>query len=275
VQEHELVREPRGQHEVVGDQQDPAAGVLAEPGAQPGEAGQAVAEVHVRGGLVEQPDADALGERARQQHAPPLAARQRGIGALGQLAELERRERSVGAREVVRGLAAERAEERRAAERHHLAHAERKGHGRVLRHHGDALRDLAPRQPGQRTAGERDLARVRAKRPRERAEQRGLARAVRSGDDHEPPGLERQVHSAQHRHAPERVRDPARGDERGAHDGSRASSRRSSTRNSGPPTSEVSAPTGSSVGASTTRASVSATSRNAAPASADAGTSSR
>jgi len=156
-----------------------------------------------------------------------------------------------------------------------IAHKKRERDEALLRNDREPLSDLAAREPVERDARQPDLPMVREKRAREHTQERGLARAVRPDHDQKAPARELEIHAIEHCGRAERVSHSAGDEQRLVHDGILASSRRSSTRKSGPPTSAVSAPTGSSTGASTIRASVSATTRNAAPASAEAGTSMR
>src|SRR5262245_55616003 len=261
-----------GRREVVRDDQHRAA--LARELAQQAEHERAVREIEVRGGLVEQQHRRVLGERAREVDELPLAARQLEHRAVGERREAEPAEGGFRRSDVRLRLEGQQAEVRRPPEQHELARREREGHARLLRHEGDPARDLAPAERGERAAFELDPARARADEAGGRAQQRGLARAVPAGKEHQLARLEREVDPVEHGLPGQRDADS--GEDEPAHERStRACPRRSRNRKNGPPASAVSAPTGSSRPPSTVRASVSHSTRKAAPASALAGTSSR
>src|SRR5256886_674488 len=162
------------------------------------------------------------------------------------------------------------------AHQHELLDRERKGPRRLLRHH----RHLARQRPGREIAHgpsvEPDLAALRAQHAREQPQQRRLARAVGTDDAEDLAALdgERQPRKR------ERPLAPTRGPRVGEGDVAELNERRHSGRlrvrrihtKKGAPQKAVITPTESSAGATTLRASVSAASRNAPPASAAVGT---
>src|SRR5207245_9221135 len=151
-------------------------------------------------------------------------------------------------------------------QRDQLTHRER-GRGLRLEQHAD--RADARRAFRQWPAGPADFARERTVEPRERAQQRGLARTISAHQRHALAARELERHVRQDRSiyaSPDRQRHCAQG---------HARLRDSNHKNSGPPAAAVTSPTGTSRGANAVRASVSATSTSSAPISAAAGISAR
>ena len=138
-----------------------------------------------RGGrLVEEDDLRLLRERARDDDALLLTAGERPEAAVGEREEVEPRERARRRVAVARALLRERAEVRRPAEEHVLRDRHPGRSRRLLRDDGDEPRELRACEVVDRAAVERDLARERDE-PRDRAQQRRLAGAVRA-DEREP-----------------------------------------------------------------------------------------
>ena len=135
----------------------------------------AAAEVEMRGRFVEEQHGRLRGERERDRETLPLAARNRVHAPRGEVRGVHGRERAVHRLLVGARRRAPGGEMRRAAEHHEVAAVEREVGRHALRHHGRA-------------------------RPRERAQERGLARAVRAHHRHALAGLhgERDVVKRQH-----------------------------------------------------------------------------
>src|SRR5690606_19233203 len=227
-----------------------------------------VADVERGGGLVEHERVGLLRERARDAHELALAARERGEGAVGEAEHVAAGHGLLDRHAVGLSLAAPVAEVGVAAHGDEFAHGDGERELLVLRHDADAAGQLTRRPLRQRAPRVTRLARLRRERAEQHPEQRGLARAVGAEDRVHAAGRHVEVHAVQRGRGGARVREAqaARGED-GAHTRLLASS----STNTGTPISAVMTPTGSSAGAASVRAAVSATSRNAAPASSDAG----
>src|SRR5262249_22279100 len=142
-------------------------------------------------------------------------------------------------------------------------------------HERQRARARAAVQRRERRAADQHAARVGTQRAGRDAEQCRLAGAVAAEQPDDLAGREREVGAAEHRTPAERDRDAFEYELRAHATRPRRCWRRNSTRKIGPPASAVIAPTGSSRPPRTLRAAASQTTRNAAPASADAGTSRR
>ena len=141
-------------------------------------------DVERGGGLVEEDDLRFLRERAGDHHTLFLAARERPEPALAVPHEVEPGERSGGRLPVVPALLGERAEVRRAAEQHVLAHRHpRRGRG-LLRNHRQETRELPPRQLHRLATSDPDRARE-GNEAGDRSQERRLPGAVRP-DERQP-----------------------------------------------------------------------------------------
>src|SRR6266850_2546497 len=264
-----------GQVEIVRDEQDrhPA---LAVQSPQQRRRLRLVAQVEMRGGLVEHEEPRLLSQRPREQRALTLAARE--------LLERQRRQRQRlggrhgGARRrgVFRVLEEAARCVRVAAHEHELLDGERKWPRRFLRHHRHLARQLPRSKGAHAPAVEPDLTALREQHAREQPQQGCLAGAVRADDAEDLAALDRERQSGERERARATLRRPRIGeahvpelDER-RHTG-RLRVRRIQTKK-GAPQKAVITPTESSAGATTLRASVSAASRKAPPASAEVGT---
>ena len=176
---------------------DQRAAALARQLAHQRRDADAMAQIQVRGRLVEQQHAGILRERARQQHELALASRELEHGAVGEILDADPGHRFPRSLEIGPGLEAERAEVGRAAHQHHLARPEGKRDRRLLRHHGEHAGQLAARESVERTPEQRDRAVAGPQHARGDAEQRRLAGAVRAGQRQHFAGVERERHAAQ------------------------------------------------------------------------------
>ncbi len=134
------------------------------------------------GGLVEQQQERLLSDRAGDEDALLLPARELADVPAGQLAEVERLDRAVDRAPVVGRERPERPQARVAPHRDHVAHADREAPVDVLdlRH----VADRPGRQPVGRLALDAHGAAGRLDQPGDRLEQRGLARPVGPDDAH-------------------------------------------------------------------------------------------
>src|SRR5438876_4005093 len=275
AQQQQAVAELGGQVEIVRDEQDRHAALAVQPPQQRRRLGL-VAQVEMRGGLVEHEQPRLLGQRPREQRPLALAPRELLERQRSQCERLRRRHGRPRGGDVGGVLEEAARRVRVTAHQHELFDRERKGPRRLLRHH----RHLARQRPGREIAhgpsGEPDLAALRAQHAREQPQQRRLARAVGTDDAEDLAALdgERQPRKR------ERPLAPTRGPRVGEGDVAELNERRQSGRlrvrrihtKKGAPQKAVITPTESSAGATTLRASVSAASRNAPPASAAVGT---
>ena len=213
-----------------------------------------------------------LGERPGEHRPLALAARERAELPVGEVGEIEPGERLLGRGEIAPALTARVGDVRRPPEQHVLAHRHPRRHHRHLRNDGDAPRELAPGEPPDRLAVQRDRA-VVAHEPGDRAQQRRLPRAVRADQRHPLAVLDRERDAVDDRAAAQLDRDVIES-ERG-HDDSILRDVRSTTAKNGAPKNAVTTPIGSSAGESAVRAITSASTRKPAPISTDSGSSSR
>src|SRR5204862_5699977 len=115
---------------------------------------QLESEIERRGRLVEQQYVGRLRERAGDHDPLLLAAAQRGEGARFERARAGGGERVARDREIAGTLELERAEMRIAAHQDDLEGAEIEGRVRLLRHHGNAAREIPARPRDERSAVE-------------------------------------------------------------------------------------------------------------------------
>ena len=174
---------------------------LAEPGAQPLEGMEPVAEVQVRGRLVEQQHVALLRESARQQHALPLAARELEAARSRERVDPERASACCGALAVARRSRPSRP--RCGARPIATISRTLNGNGTRVSCGTTASRGatLAARAAiRERRTAQPHRARAGASVPASDAQQRGLARRrwVRPGPS-SSPAHEREVDASQHR----------------------------------------------------------------------------
>src|SRR5206468_2299674 len=181
AQQQQAVAQLGGQVQVVRDEQDRHA-ALAVQAPQQRRRLRLVAQVEMRGGLVEHEEPRLLGQRPREQGALALAARELLERQRSQRERLRRRHGGARGGDVGGVLEEAARRVRVTAHQHELLDRERKGPRRLLRHH----RHLARQRPGREIAhgpsGEPDLAALRAQHAREQPQQRRLARAVGTDD---------------------------------------------------------------------------------------------
>ena len=145
------------------------------------------------------------------------------------------------------------------------------GHLRLLNQHGDAAGKVSRAQPGNRTASDVNVA-VEGHKARDRAEDSGLSSAV--GPDQRQPFACRDGKVEVPDHRPSFVGDRYCRKADVAHRGAPRVDR-ITTMKKGAPKKAVITPIGSSAGATTVRAAVSARTRKAAPNSTERGTTTR
>ena len=143
-----------------------------------------------------------------------------------------------------------------AADERGLEHRRGKEIDRVLREIAAPQRTLARPEPRKRRTVVGNLARRGSEEAGERCDERRLPGAVRADDRPAFAGADVEIESGDERAPPDREREAAACETRrgSAHDRPRDSN----ARNTGTPTSAVITPTGSCTGATTVRASVSA-----------------
>src|SRR2546430_3849144 len=275
AQQQRAVAELGGRVEIVRDEQDRHAALAVQPPQQRRRLGL-VAQVEMRGGLVEHEQPRLLGQRPREQRPLALAPRELLERQRSQCERLRRRHGRPRGGDVGGVLEEAARRVRVTAHQHELFDRERKGPRRLLRHH----RHLARQRPGREIAHgpsvEPDLAALRAQHAREQPQHRRLARAVGADDAEDLAALdgERQPRKRERPLAPTLGPRVGEGDvaelNEWRHSG-RLRVRRIHTKK-GAPQKAVITPTESSAGATTLRAILSAASRNAPPASAAVGT---
>src|SRR6266567_2348225 len=213
-----------------------------------------VPQVERGGRLVEHEQPGLLRQRPRQPDALVFAARERPEPAVGQVRRVACGERAVDSRPVCRTHAAEQREVWVATQQHRLAHALWEQVVLALGKHAHQARQGAPRPGVRRASQDLDLTGDERHEAEGRAHQRRLAAAVGSEHRVQLAGreLERDAHEAVARGVRVTARDAAqRDDQLTVH-------RRSRKANTGTPIRAVTIPTGSSRGATTVRARVSA-----------------
>ncbi len=200
--EGDPLAERLGLLDVVGREEDRGAVGVQGPDVVP----QVVAqlEVDARGGLVEDHQARAVQQGARQQQTPPHPPREH-VGVAGRLArEVEGAEHLVGPQA---GVAARHAEVA-PVQRQQLPHRHEAVEGHLLRGVPDRLPRPRRRLTPGRDPEHRDVAAARAGEAHDAADQRRLAGAVRAEQPEEGPLGDREVEAGQRVHAPgERLAD--------------------------------------------------------------------
>ncbi len=269
-------------------QQHQRAGVLAGGGqvVQRGQHGDAAAaaqlvdqlehplgvpDVQARRRLVEQQHPRLRGQRAGQHHALALAAGQGGQPPPGEPRHVQPPGGLGGGLAVAAGRAAEVAQVRGAAEQHVLLDGHVRRQHRRLRQVRDQPGAAAAAHAAKVGAVEQHGAAV-PHQPGHRAQQGGLARPVRPDQGEPAAGADRERHPAQHRDPVQVHGEILHGD--GAHVRIALVERRIQT-NTGEPASAVTTPIGSSAGATTVRAAVSASTRKPAPQVSESGSTNR
>ena len=190
-EQHDAVGVHRGEIQVVERRDDRLPPLLRkshELGEEPG----LVPEVEMHGGLVQQHHPRVLREAASDRRAAPLAARERGDAAVGEVGKADRQERGGDRGSVLLALGLPRGEAGGAAHRRDLARREREVGRVVLRHAGDEARRVSRRDPGQVAAVDADRPAPRGEDPRGGTEQRGLPGAVRADQRDDLAGLDGQ-----------------------------------------------------------------------------------
>ena len=243
----------------------------------PGGAGQVeyqqlVPRVEVVGGFVEHQHLRLGGQGAGEQHPLTLAAGQGDQRPIQQSKTFRTLGRPMHGGPVGFGESAEGAQMGGAAEGDQLGCGETRAGGVVLGEYADPAGSGARGERGDRGIAEQGAPGGRADHAVEGAEQGRLAAAVQADDRAEAATVDLPGDLPQHRAAAPGGIDPVEAD--GGHRGSTTWRRIASTK-AGTPTTAVRMPIGTSVGASTVRAAVSAQTSSRAPSSAAQGTSRR
>ena len=157
-----------------------------------------VRDVEVGRRLVEEEHPRFLRERAREQHALPLAAGDAVERPVLEPADVEAHHRVPGDREVARAGEAERAEIRRAPHEHDLERRERELEDGILRHDREPARTLATAERGERDAVELDDAGGGRDRAGQDAHERRLPAPVGSDDADDLSRRDGEVDRVQH-----------------------------------------------------------------------------
>ena len=176
-----MVAEQGGQVEVVHHRHH-LHGLALEALAHQLEDLQAVVDVEIGGGLVEQQHLGPLGQGPGHRHPLFFAAGQAGDRPVGQFLDAGGGERLVDQGQVGRGGRAEAVQVRVQSHLHHLAHGVTEADHEVLRHQGESPRQLLLRPAVQRSAAEGHPAGMRLEQAAEQVEQGGLAAAVGAED---------------------------------------------------------------------------------------------
>src|SRR5436190_1731918 len=227
------------------------------------EDGHLVSDVEEGRRLVEHDRSPALGERAGETHALPLAAGELGDGAIEVRLDLGSGDGSGNGVRIDRSRRAPEPEMRIAPERDVVAHTERERRLLALRDDGDASCKRAAYVVAYGLFVDRDRALLERHLADERTNERALAAAVRADDGGERAGGRRDRDVVESAHAPAAVPH--------AHMGERDhASLRRRTRKNGTPMIAVTAPSGSSAGGRAVRAMRSAATTSEAPANAAA-----
>src|SRR6267143_4157877 len=213
-----------------------------------------MAQVERYRGLIQDQEARLLSKCPGHAHALVLTTGEGRHPAAGEMARVALRQRPVHRLVIGRALSAEHREMRVAAEQDGFAHALGEYRLLPLWHDADEAGELAPAPGRRRPPGHQRAARRWRQRAQRHAQQRCLAATVRAqhGDQVSAPRRER--------HAAQRIATRARvavAHALGGENQFRVHRRRSRAK-TGTPTSAVTMPTGSSRGATATRAAVSA-----------------
>src|SRR5690606_24829244 len=225
---------------------------------------------------VEQVQQGALREQRGEPDALAFAARERGHVAPGHRCDVEAGERRQRRRPVGRGIAQPAAGARLAREHHGLQGVEPEGRLEGLRQQAAHAGQAGDVVVTDRPPGEEQGAAARREQAGDGGDETALAGAVRADHAPELAGRDDPVEGTEQAAAVGRMHHGIAPLDQGAgglH--RRARLRTSSARKTGTPTRETIAPTGSWVGATTVRASVSASTTSAPPASTQAGSSVR
>src|SRR5437660_11104021 len=212
----------------------------------------------------------------RSAAAHPLSYARWTIGRPLALERLGGRHRRARRRRIGGALEEAARRVRIASHQHELLDGEGKGPRRLLRHHRDLTRQLPGGELAHAPRAEPDLPALRRQHAREQPQQRRLARAVRADHPEDLAVLDRERQPGKRERPLPALRRPRVGEghvlelDEQRHTG-RVRVRSTQTKN-GAPQKAVMTPTDSSAGATALRASVSAASRNAPPASAAVGT---
>ena len=170
---------------------------------------QLIANIQIRGGLVEQQHIGALGQGHRDPHALRLAARKRRYRAAGMLGQPRHLERPgdhtlvlVGARRAAHAVI------REAAVAHQLLHRQVTRRGIFLMHDGDQASEIAQTQRAHIAAAQMHAASGGLQVFRQQIEQRRLARPVRPDERGDLPLGDGRVKAVEDGHAPVVVCEP-------------------------------------------------------------------
>ncbi len=196
MQQHHLVAVAGGQVEVVQDHDGGDAECAHEL-----QHLVLVPDVEVVGGFVEQQVVGALCQRTRDEHPLLLAAGQPGDDAVGEVPGTHLRQ-SCGRELVIRDrVALERPKVGRSSQQDRLGHRQRDVGVLVLGDDGEAARLLPRGERGEVGAVEAHQPGSRGEGGVERAQQRGLATAVRADQPDDESGTGRHADRVEHERA--------------------------------------------------------------------------
>src|SRR6266446_6416028 len=220
-----------------------------------------VPQVERRRRLVEHEELRLLSEGAGEPHSLVFTARQRPEPAVGQVHRVARDQCALDGRSVRRGHTPEEREVRVAAQEHRLVHPLREHVLLALRQDAHHACEVPPGPIGRRASEDLGTTGNGSDEPERRAQQRGFSAAVgtEQGVKLARAHLEGDAQQGVPRSARIAAGEVADGDDQ------LTVHRRSRKANRGTPRSAVTIPTGSSRGATTVRASVSAAARRIPP----------
>src|SRR5256884_3787420 len=260
-EDQHLVNETGCEVDVVGDHER-GKPVPVHEGAHQLEQLHLVPQVERCRRLVEHEQPGLLRERARQPNPLILTAGECPQPAVSQVQRIARDQRPLDRRAVRRPYAAEERKVRVSAQEDGLVHPLREQVFLTLWHHAHHAREIAARPDAGRAAEDLSTAACGSDEAKGCPQQRGLAAAVgpEQGMKFARANIERDAHERVPRGARIAAGEIADGDDQ------LTVHRRSRKANNGTPSSAVTMPTGSSRGATTVRASVSAAARRTPPA---------
>src|SRR6266545_4675135 len=278
-EEEQAVGDLGGQVEIVGDDENAQSLVPVET-SQERHTLRLVAQVEMRGGLVEHEESRLLGERPREDDALALASGE----AFERLAResLDPGEGHGLSRDalVLPALEKARGSMREASHEDELLDGERKSLRDVLGHHGNPAGHGCASERRYALAADQDLPSRWTDHVGQESDHRGLSRRIGTDEPEHFAGGDGKAQLAELEgrtpRCAERIGEahaPKLGER--CHGATRATRERRSHMKKGAPQNEVSTPTESSAGATTVRARVSAARRKAPPPRSAAGTSTR
>ena len=233
-----------------------------------------MSEVEAGGRLVEDQESRVLRESAGEEDALPLAAGELRHRPIGEVQRVRLRQRGFGERAISRRLQRPEAQVWSAAHQRHFARGERQVGRLVLGEEGDPAGALPARQREGIVAAQPHRPGGRAQQPAGDARQGALAGGVGADEAEHLAGVDPQGHAG---HGFGQAWSMAVADLLDREQRSAQVRLRKSSTKSGAPSSAVTAPTGGSVPSprKSTRATASASTRKAAPPSAEAGSTTR